>query len=73
MANLRRDASKERFWRDVLKRFAASGLSVRGCCKRARLMHKYSMGPKVIATETLQPHQRHTSTDVIRLTILTEP
>jgi len=37
MANLRRDASKERFWRDVLRRFAASGLSVRAFCKRERL------------------------------------
>lgn len=37
MANMRRDASKERFWRDVLRRFAASGLSVRAFCKRERL------------------------------------
>ncbi len=37
MANMRRDASKERFWRDMLRRFVASGLSVRAFCKRERL------------------------------------
>jgi len=37
MANMRRDSSKERFWRDALRRFAASGLSVRAFCKRERL------------------------------------
>ncbi len=37
MANKRRDAGKERFWRDVLKRHAASGLSVRAFCEREKL------------------------------------
>ena len=37
MANKRRDAGKERFWRDVLKRQAASGLSVRAFCEREKL------------------------------------
>jgi len=37
MANHERDAAKERFWRDVLKRQAKSGLSVRAFCQRERL------------------------------------
>lgn len=37
MANKMRDAAKERFWRDVLKRFAASGLSVRAFCQEEKL------------------------------------
>lgn len=32
MANMRRDAGKEAYWRDVLTRQAASGLSVRAFC-----------------------------------------
>ncbi len=37
MAKKLRDAAKERFWRGVLKRFAASGLSVRAFCRRENL------------------------------------
>lgn len=37
MANKRRDASKERFWRNALKRQANSGLSVRAFCQREQL------------------------------------
>jgi transposase len=37
MANTMRDAAKERFWRDVLKRAAASDLSVRAFCQSERL------------------------------------
>jgi transposase len=37
MANKQRDAAKERFWRDVLRRHAASGLSVRAFCRRKKL------------------------------------
>jgi transposase-like protein len=37
MANHERDAAKERFWRDVLKRQAKSGLSVRAFCQREQL------------------------------------
>ena len=37
MANKRRDAGKERWWRDRLKRHAASGLSVREFCGREKL------------------------------------
>jgi transposase-like protein len=37
MANVQRDAEKERRWREVLSRQAASGLSVREFCKRERL------------------------------------
>ena len=37
MANDVRDAAKERFWRDALRRFAASGLSVRTFCRRETL------------------------------------
>jgi len=37
MARHQRDSAKEAFWRDVLRRFAASGLSVRAFCKRERL------------------------------------
>jgi transposase len=37
MANKRRDLAKERGWRDTLKRQAASGLSVRGFCRREKL------------------------------------
>src|SRR5882724_1406271 len=36
MASKRRDLSKERWWRDALKRQAASGLSVRGFCRREK-------------------------------------
>ncbi len=36
MANKQRNARKEQFWRDALKRRAASGLSVRAFCRRAR-------------------------------------
>jgi transposase-like protein len=32
MANMRRDAGKEAYWRDVLAKQAASGLSVRAFC-----------------------------------------
>jgi transposase-like protein len=37
MANHERDAAKERFWRDVFKRQAKSGLSVRAFCQREQL------------------------------------
>lgn len=37
MANVQRDAEKERRWREVLSRQASSGLSVREFCQRERL------------------------------------
>lgn len=37
MANRRRDLAKERWWREVLARRVASGLSVREFCRRERL------------------------------------
>ena len=37
MANKMRDVAKERFWRGVLKKFAAGGLSVRAFCRQERL------------------------------------
>jgi hypothetical protein len=37
MEQRRPDPSKEAFWRGVLKRFAARGLSARAFCKRERL------------------------------------
>jgi hypothetical protein len=37
MSNKRRDAAKERRWRDLLKQFARSGLSVRAFCQREQL------------------------------------
>lgn len=37
MANHHRDGGKEQFWRDVLERQAASGLSVRAFCQQAKL------------------------------------
>ena len=37
MANARRDAAKERRWREALERFRASGQSVREFCRRERL------------------------------------
>lgn len=37
MAKSQRDVAKEAYWRKVLGRFAASGLSVREFCKREQL------------------------------------
>ena len=37
MAKSQRDVAKEAYWRKVLKRFAAGGLSVREFCKREQL------------------------------------
>lgn len=37
MAKHQQDPAKEAYWRKVLKRFAASGLSVREFCKREQL------------------------------------
>ena len=37
MANKRRDADKERFWRGALTRQAASGPGVRAFCRREKL------------------------------------
>jgi len=37
MPNTMRDVAKERFWRSVLKRQPASGLSVRAFCRREAL------------------------------------
>ena len=37
MANRRRDAERESFWRGVLARHAASGLSVAAFCRREKL------------------------------------
>jgi hypothetical protein len=37
MARNVRDGTKERFWRDVLRRQAKSGLSVRAFCRREKL------------------------------------
>lgn len=37
MAKHRQDPAKEAYWRKVLKRFAASGLSVREFCQREQL------------------------------------
>lgn len=34
MANTKRDATKEAFWRDAIRRQATSGLSVREFCRR---------------------------------------
>ncbi|HMP06195.1 MAG TPA: hypothetical protein PJ982_07600, partial [Lacipirellulaceae bacterium] len=38
MANRERDAAKERRWRDLMERHAASGLSVREFCRRESLI-----------------------------------
>ncbi len=37
MANTKRNPSKEQFWRDVLARYASSGLNVREFCHREQL------------------------------------
>ena len=37
MANHERDAKREAFWRGVLKRHAASGLTIRSFCQREQL------------------------------------
>lgn len=37
MANSQRDPQREQFWREVLKRHASSGLSVREFCRREQL------------------------------------
>lgn len=37
MASTKRDAGREAFWRDVLRRQAGSGLSVRAFCRRDKL------------------------------------
>lgn len=37
MANTQRDATKEAFWRDAIRRQATSGLPVREFCRRHRL------------------------------------
>jgi transposase-like protein len=37
MANTKRDATKEAYWRDAIRRQAQSGLSVREFCRRHRL------------------------------------
>ena len=37
MANSLRDVAKERSWRDVVRRYAGSGLSVREFCRRESL------------------------------------
>jgi hypothetical protein len=37
MANTKRDATKEAFWRDAIRRQAVSGLSVREFCREHRL------------------------------------
>jgi transposase-like protein len=37
MAESQRDVAKERYWRDVVRRHAASGLSVRTFCLREEL------------------------------------
>lgn len=37
MANTQRDATKEAFWRDAIRRQAVSGLPVREFCRRHRL------------------------------------
>lgn len=37
MAHTKRDATKEAFWRDAIRRQAMSGLSVREFCRRNRL------------------------------------
>lgn len=37
MANHRRDAKREAFWRGVLKRYATSGLTIRAFCQREQL------------------------------------
>jgi hypothetical protein len=37
MANHERDAKRDTFWRGVLKRYAASGLSIRAFCQREQL------------------------------------
>lgn len=37
MANTKRDATKEAYWRDAIRRQAGSGLSVREFCRQQRL------------------------------------
>ena len=37
MATSQRDMAKEAYWREVLKQFSASGLSVREFCKREQI------------------------------------
>ena len=37
MANTKRDATKEAFWKDAIRRQAGSGLSVREFCRKHRL------------------------------------
>src|SRR5262245_42042551 len=38
MANQRRDAEKEAFWREVVQSHAASGISVRSFCREQQLV-----------------------------------
>jgi transposase-like protein len=38
MANKQRDAEKEAFWREVVQRHAASGISVRAFCRQEQLI-----------------------------------
>lgn len=38
MANKNRSGEREAYWRDVVKRFGASGLSVRAFCRREKLV-----------------------------------
>jgi hypothetical protein len=54
MANAMRDAARERFWRDVLKRQPASGLSVRAFCRKEQLAESAFYGWRTAGDSDVQ-------------------
>jgi hypothetical protein len=70
MANLR-DVAKERWWRDTLKRQAASGLSVSGFCRREKLGESaFYAWRRVVAERDAEPKARGQTSAFVPLTVI---
>jgi transposase-like protein len=70
MAKHQRDAAKERFWRDVIRRHAASGQSVRAFCLREKLTESaFYFWRRTIAERNGQAHRTPQSPAFVPVTV----
>ena len=71
MANMRRDLAKERGWRATLKRQSASGLSVRGFCRREKLAESaFYAWRRIVAERDAEAKPTRVASAFVPLTVI---
>jgi hypothetical protein len=74
MANRERDAAKERRWRDLVKRQAVSGLSVREFCRREQLAESaFYVWRRTIVERDEASHARRKASAFVPAVVTEEP